>query len=363
MTRTDLMKLLNGLPEADLEQVIVALEAEQHVAGATSHRQKVAELVKNQAIDAIVAALRELELLPTPEQEAPPPDEPPPVDRRERMRWTAEQVTEAVGNIDAESNRQAAAQALVGDPWENKQSFRRKFQVKNDGRLNDVDFDQMVAALDVLHRECRERGQRADANLVAQILDLILWLGFPPEMLDEVARLLEDRSAALVHSCVTYSAGAEVTAAWYDGEKPDFGGPRADGFSGTPMLHYARPPLGDPTVEAKVIEILKDLSRQVGVVLNSALDAEPDKQKAIAGWAEELRRVFAYHRTTEGRLHYCVFEEVARDAERERLEILLGAVRQRVPDLAFFELAPRAPGKPTEEIVIQMLKNRFPDQE
>ena len=172
---------------------------------------------------------------------------------------------------------------------------------------------------------------------------------------------MERNDAVIISEAVALAVGAEMVSAPADGRSPEYSLNDQGKIAGKGLLTFVNAAIGDPNPDELVCGILRDLAEQLSVGLDEEFEDEPDVQKRIAAWANQLKLAAKVHRTRKRRRHYCVVNPPRSSALRTRLDELLTRVRREVPDVIFFELHRKAKTKEAEEIVMQILKDRFRD--
>ena len=230
-------------------------------------------------------------------------------------------------------------------------------------------FDRTLVNLDAI--EAVPGVSPEDIERVRAAQNIVFQLGFPSECLVRLANQLRPGGALVIQNSVATQVLAELSTAFVNQAPPNF--IRSDhlGVQGEGLLHYVPPPLDDSRVDVLVLNLLKDLAAQLSVSLNPEKPGM-DVRETMRYWADQLNRAMTMYsnlwRSKFGKgikkpgcscRFYCVIEPPPTDSQRQRLVQLLEIVNKNVHDLAFFILQRTATSKETEEIVLQILKDRF----
>ena len=229
-------------------------------------------------------------------------------------------------------------------------------------------FDRVIVELERIEKELEFSSE--NAIRVRTVLDLIFQLGFPRSVLVELGRGLRPGTAlASEHKVkserkVATHVLAELASAYAAQVEPQFvptdlvlSDGRALKAKGFGQLKYIAPPLGDP--EAIVAELLADLALQLEVTLPPDCGVEE-----MASVCSRQFRVYSSRKSEdEARRDACRFYWVVAPPEnlsaRERLEDTLETIGKLLPELGIFVVETFAETKDTEEVILQILKDRF----
>lgn len=233
-------------------------------------------------------------------------------------------------------------------------------------------FDQTLIDLEAI--EVEPGVSTDDIKRLRSLQDIMFQLGFPRQRLSGLAKKLRSGGALVTEGSVATHVLAELSTAFASRTAPKFISSDSLGVVGQGMLHYVGPPLGDPNIQGLVEHLLRDLAGQLSVNLDPE---EPTKgsESTLEDWAAQLNRAMKFyskrHRSrNELRSKrpdtccrfYCVIAPPEKETDRQRLIDILEVVNGKIRDLAFFILERRASSKGSEEIVLQILKARFSEE-
>jgi hypothetical protein len=215
----------------------------------------------------------------------------------------------------------------------------------------------LVAEFDALRTDAA--GHSEDLAVLTELQDLLLPLCIHPGIKAEVARQMEQHGSAIIDEAVALVIGAELAAAPADVRQARFRLDDDGMIAGEGLLRFVDAAIGDPKPEQLVSEILHDLADQLGVSLDEEIEDQPDVRKRIDAWTDGLKLQVRAHRKRKKRRFYCVVKPPKNATLRKTLVDLLARVRLDLPEIVFFQLHRRSRTKAAEEVVMQILKDRF----
>lgn len=213
-----------------------------------------------------------------------------------------------------------------------------------------------------------------DAKAIEQVQMLLTRRLFPRRVLRELAAEFKQRNCAVI-GAVANHIGAEVAAKSAYGLEPSFVPSKeaeVKGVAGHGLLKFVAAPLGRPTPEEDVAQILKELASQIELDLDQPEGIGDAAEARIEYWAGRInRKVNGKARewwketrsltdTTElsAPVFYCVIRQPS-VANRGKLHALLQMVRERAPALLFFELNPLAAFRDDEDTALEFISRLF----
>ncbi len=231
-------------------------------------------------------------------------------------------------------------------------------------------FDDSIVKLERIEKQSGISMDEIDH--LRTIHNIVFLLGFPRERLTYLATQLQSGGALIIEDSVATHVLAELSAAFAAQVAPKFNWSDDLGVRGEGLLHYVKPPLDNPDVERRVANLLKDLAAQLSVNLEPE-ETGKDAGDTIEYWAGQLnramtmyskRRIVGTNKSKSASLcrFYCVIDSPRTEITREKLKKLLKVVNDNVDNLALFVLDAKAPTKQTEEILMQILKDRFTEK-
>ncbi len=218
----------------------------------------------------------------------------------------------------------------------------------------------IVAEFDAMRTDAERNTE--DLSVLTELQDLLLPLCIHPGVKAVVAARMSGHGGAIIEEAVALEIGAELAAASADGRKAGFSRNDEGRIVGEGLLRFVDCAVGNPNPDAFVCEIFRDLAEQLSVALDDEIDDEPDVRKRIMAWTDRLRVQVKAFRTRKRRRFYCVVNLPKNAGYRKTLGDLLARVRHEIPEIVFFELHRRATTKVAEEVVLQILKDRFKNE-
>lgn len=228
------------------------------------------------------------------------------------------------------------------------------------GRFDVESISLMMAEFDALRSDAA--ADAPDQAILTQLQDLLLPLCIHPEIKADVARQMEQHGVAIIDEAVALEIGAELAAAPADVRQAGFRLDDSGKIAGDGLLRFVDAAVGNPNPDQLVCDILLDLADQLSVGLDEDIDDEQDTDKRVDVLTARLKLQAKAFRIRKRRRFYCVIRPPANDALQSRLVKLLARVRGAIPEIVFFELHRKSPTKPAEEIVMQILKDRFSNE-
>lgn len=216
----------------------------------------------------------------------------------------------------------------------------------------------------------------ADTRAIERIQMLLTRRIFPKPVLKELADQFRKDGTGVVAAIATH-VGAEFAVKGALGIKPEFVSTNVDGTNGVAghgLLHFVPAPLGNPSPQEDIAQILKDLANQIDVELDLEPGSTVAKSKDLEYWAGRINgkvrrdarkwwrknRPLADDTELSTPVYYCVVRRPT-ESKRERFHELLRKVRQKAPALLFFELNPRAPTRDEEDTAIEFIARLLQD--
>jgi hypothetical protein len=198
------------------------------------------------------------------------------------------------------------------------------------------------------------RGKKAEAQIIADVVDLMLPLCLPREILSEAWGQLRDHHAALIQSSVARKAGAEILVAGLF-KKPARWGSSSPEPIGEQHVGIEEVPIGDPDQNEEAA--LRDLY----VATYYPDDKKKGTSRAVRLTADQMREdLSGYYRSRRlgpQRPCYCAVELAANEADRRNQIALLSLLA--IPHLLFIALKPDAKTRALESFVIECLNTRL----
>jgi hypothetical protein len=257
------------------------------------------------------------------------------------------------------SRQQAVAEILELPPDLSDEDLERGLEQLISECLCPDDFNVerislIVARFDALREEATT--PKEDLATLTDLQDLLLPLCIHPHVKSEVLGKLQNGRSAIIDEAVALVIGAELVAAPAEGRTARFRLNDQGEIAGKGLLSVVDAAVGNPDPEYQIGEILKDLADQVSVNLDLDCGGK-DIRVQIIELTDQLKLALRVRQTRKS--HYCVVQPPENTELRTRLIELLERVRQELPELVFFELSRKSKAKAGEEVVMQILKDRF----
>ncbi|MBL8811629.1 MAG: toll/interleukin-1 receptor domain-containing protein [Planctomycetaceae bacterium] len=213
-----------------------------------------------------------------------------------------------------------------------------------------------------------------DAQAIEKVQMLLTRRLFPRPLLSQLVAKFKDKKSAVI-GAVANHIGAEVAVKSAHGLEPTFVPSNEDGSKGVAghgLLKFVAAPLGKPSPEEDVAQILKELASQIELDLDQPVELEDTPEARIRYWAGRINRKVdgkarEWYKSTRplndaselsGAVFYCVIRQPS-GAKREKLHALLQMVRKHAPALLFFELNPLADFRDDEDTALEFVSRLF----
>lgn len=213
-----------------------------------------------------------------------------------------------------------------------------------------------------------------DAKAIEQVQMLLTRRLFPRHVLRELAAEFKQRNSAVI-GAVANHIGAEVAAKSAYGLEASFVPSKesgAKGVAGHGLLKFVNAPLGRPSPEEDVAQILRELASQIELDLDQPEGIGDSAEARISYWAGRINRKvngkarewwkatrpLADTSELSAPVFYCVIRQPS-GANRDKLHALLQMVREHAPALLFFELNPLADFRDDEDMAMEFISRLF----
>jgi SEFIR domain len=224
--------------------------------------------------------------------------------------------------------------------------------------------DETIGKLVNVHEQLCLQNKLDEASVIAEIVDLVLPLCFPRDVISRAWQQLQDHEAVLIEGAVITKTAAEIVMAGVARKSPSFEKPLtftpSSGPVGKNLIPLEPPAIGDPH---RVLEdTLRDLHRGAGLSTDrSESGGDPsDSNKRIERMVEDLRGHFRGMNSRFRRPPYCALKMPADRGDRDHQIQTLATIRKHIPNyLLFIELCPDSKTREFERFVIYCLNTRF----
>ncbi|MFI5457388.1 MAG: hypothetical protein ACHRXM_18240 [Isosphaerales bacterium] len=198
------------------------------------------------------------------------------------------------------------------------------------------------------------RGKKAEAQIIGDVVDLMLPLCLPRDILSEAWAQLQNHGAVLIQSSVARKTGAEILVAGLF-KKPTRWGISSPEPTGEQLVEFEDVPIGDPDQNEE--SALRDLY---------VATLHPDDKKkgtsvvmrlTAAQMRDDLGGRYKWRKLKHQRPPYCALELAASEADRQNQEKLISKLA--IPDLLFIGLKPDSKTRELESFVIACLNTRL----
>ena len=225
--------------------------------------------------------------------------------------------------------------------------------------------DETIGKLVNVHEQLCLQNKLDEASVIAEIVDLVLPLCFPRDVISRAWQQLQDHEAVLIEGAVVTKTAAEIVMAGVAKKSTRFSnklltGTPMSGPVGENLIPLEPPAIGDPD---RVLEdTLRDLHRGAGLSTDrSESGGDPsDSNKRIERMVEDLRGHFRGINSRFKRPPYCALKMPADRADRDHQMQTLATIRKHIPNyLLFIELCPDSKTREFERFVIYCLNTRF----
>jgi hypothetical protein len=225
--------------------------------------------------------------------------------------------------------------------------------------LLDARDPDAIARLNRLYLElCGEREEKP-AILLADCIDLLFPLYFSWEVIDDVARQLT-RGTLVIEKAVCTMWGADFVLAACDDGVPSFVAD-ADGPRGKHAIRSDPPPIGRPSLEDEVCQILDQILRRLGIPTDQrgTDSVRGDIAARTRRLGASLNGILRGYKIQHRRTLYCVVKKRESQEDRKYALKVLERLRELVPSLVLLELDEDAPRREDELNLGYSLIRRF----
>lgn len=198
------------------------------------------------------------------------------------------------------------------------------------------------------------QGKEAEAKIIGDVVDLMLPLCLPRDVLGQAWGQLQGHGAVLIQGSVARKTGAEILVAGLF-KKPTRWGTSSTEPTGEQLVGFEDVPIGDPDQNEE--SALRDLY--------AATYYPGDKVKGMSNavrlTAAQMRKDLSGHyrsrRLGPRRPSYCAVEFAATESDRQNQKKLIANLA--IPELLFVELKPDSETRELESFVIHCLSTRL----
>ena len=220
-----------------------------------------------------------------------------------------------------------------------------------------------IGSLFYVHKQLRDQNKLDEESHIAEIIDLVLPLQFPRDVISRALLQLQHYEAVLIENAVVTRTGAEIVMAGVSKKSPSFaekpftGGPIPQPV-GKDLIQFESPAIGDPD---QLEDFVRDLYRASGYSPDRLYSGgeERDREKRIARMLNDLNGRYQGRKSSRKRAPYCALAMPASSADRDHQMQTLERIRKLIPDLLFIELCPDSENCKFENFVITLLNTRF----
>jgi len=220
-----------------------------------------------------------------------------------------------------------------------------------------------IGSLFYVHKQLRDQNKLDEESHIAEIIDLVLPLQFPRDVISRALLRLQHYEAVLIENAVVTRTGAEIVMAGVSKKSPSFaekpftGGPIPQPV-GKDLIQFESPAIGDPD---QLEDFVRDLYRASGYSPDRLYSGgeERDREKRIARMLNDLNGRYQGRKSSRKRAPYCALAMPASPADRDHQMQTLERIRKLIPDLLFIELCPDSENCKFENFVITLLNTRF----
>jgi len=200
----------------------------------------------------------------------------------------------------------------------------------------------------------RRQGKKEQSQIIEEIVDRMLPLWLPREILSEAWRQLKDHGAVLIQNSVARKAGAEILVAGLF-KKPTRFRSSSPEPTGEQLVGFEDVPIGDPDLN------VESALRELYVATFFASRKEGAKSSFVrltaAQMRQDLRGHYRSRKLGNQRPSYCAVELDSSEMNRRNQAKLLENLA--IPELLFIGLKPDATTREFESFVIDCLNTRF----
>jgi hypothetical protein len=224
--------------------------------------------------------------------------------------------------------------------------------------------DQTIGRLLIVHEQLCDQNKMDEASSIAEVVDLVLPLHFPREVISRAWQQLQDHEAVLIEGAVVTKTAAEIVMAGIARKSTSFTDTSPSGTLvsepvGRNLIPLEDPAIGDP--ERPWEETLSHLHQAAGLPPVSTPKGRDssDDDKRIQRMADDLNGCFDWISVQSKRPPYCAIEMPEGKVDRDHQERTLKTFRGLIPNLVFIELCPDSKTRRFERFVIRCLNTRF----
>jgi Effector-associated domain 1 len=200
----------------------------------------------------------------------------------------------------------------------------------------------------------RKRGKKAEAQIIENVVDLMLPLCIPRDILSEAWVQLKDHGAVLIRSSVARKAGAEILVAGLFKKSTRWATSSSEP-TGEQLVGFEAVPIGDP--DQSVDSALHDLFVATFYPTDKRKPTSLNASLTAALMRADLSGHYRSSRIGPQRPCYCAVELAACEADRENQRQIISNLA--IPDLLFIELKPDSKTRELESFVIHCLNTRL----
>jgi hypothetical protein len=198
------------------------------------------------------------------------------------------------------------------------------------------------------------RGKKAEAQIIGDVVDLMLPLCLPRDVLSEAWKQLQDHGAVLIQSSVARKAGAEILVAglYRKATRWAISSPEP---AGEHLVGFEEVPIGDPDQSEEVA--LRDLYIATFYPDYQKKGTSPVVRLTPAQMRDDLSGHYRSRRLGLQRPSYCAVQLAASENDRQNQIKLLSKLA--IPHLLFIELKPDSKTRQLEAFVVDCLNTRL----
>jgi len=199
-----------------------------------------------------------------------------------------------------------------------------------------------------------KRGKKEQAQLIGAVVDLLLPLCLPRDILSEAWRQLQDHGAVLIQNSVARKAGAEILVAGLFKKPTRFRGSSPEP-TGEQLVGFEDVPIGDPDLNEE--SALRELHAATFYTNKNEGGNSAHARLTAAQMRQDLRGHYRSRRLGNQRPSYCAVELATSEMDRQNQAKLLASLA--IPDLLFIGLKPDSNTRELESFVIDCLNTRL----
>lgn len=198
------------------------------------------------------------------------------------------------------------------------------------------------------------RGKKEEAKIIGEVVDLMLPLSLPWDILSEAWRQLQDHGAVLIQSSVVKKTGAEILVAGLF-KRPTSWSISSPEPTGQQLVGFEDVPIGDPDRNEE--SALRDLYLATCYPNDREKGTSTADRLTAAQMRQELCGLFWSRSLGPKRPSYCVVTLALSEKDRQNQAKLLSNLA--IPHLLFIELKPDSKTLKFESFVIDCLNIRL----